>query len=96
MSENVNSSVKLKLQGVALVFPTGNKRFQMICADGAILSVHLTDKGTVHGKARSQPFFDPNGDYIFERAVRVGNYWLFPSLDSNIYPINVSNPKPRG
>ena len=86
---------EIETPGCAFVFPTGNKRFQMLCADGSLLSVHLTDTGSVHGKARSQPLFDPEGDYLFERGVRTGKYWLFPSIESNIYAIDVSSPKPK-
>lgn len=81
--------------GCALVLPSGNRRFQMMCGDGSLLTVSLNDQGEVTNKQRNEPFFDPNGDWVTEKAVRWGDTWVFVSYLGNVYPVDVSGDRPR-
>jgi methylamine dehydrogenase heavy chain len=80
--------------GCSLVYAAGPRRFFMLCANGAALTVVLDDAGrpTV---ARTQPFFDPQKDPLTEKAVRRGDEWLFVSFEGEIQPVDVSGPELR-
>lgn len=81
--------------GCALVYPSGARRFQMLCGNGAMLTVTLDDAGMLASKERSEPFFDVMEDAITEKAVRWGDRWLFASAEGYLYPVDVSGEKPR-
>ena len=80
--------------GCSLVFAAGPRRFFMLCANGAALTVTLDEDGrpTV---ARTDPFFDPQKDPLTEKGVRRGPEWLFVSFDGMVQPIDVSGPSLR-
>jgi methylamine dehydrogenase heavy chain len=75
--------------GCAVVYAAGPRRFVMLCANGALLSVKLDDEGREVGVERSEPFFDPQNDPITEKAVRRGSEWLFASFAGVIHPVDV-------
>src|SRR5262245_23998072 len=75
--------------GCSLVFAAGPRRFFMLCANGAALTVVLDDAGQPVTISRGQPFFDPQKDPLTEKAVRRGSTWLFVSFDGNVQPIEV-------
>jgi methylamine dehydrogenase heavy chain len=75
--------------GCSLVFAAGPRRFFMLCANGAALTVLLDEGGQPISISRGQPFFDPQADPLTEKAVRRGSTWLFVSFEGNIQPIDV-------
>lgn len=80
--------------GCSLVYGAGPRRFFMLCANGAALTVTLDDAGQA-AVARTEPFFDPQKDPLTEKAVRRGDEWLFVSFDGTVQPIDVSGPALR-
>src|SRR5205807_411975 len=76
--------------GCSLVYAAGARRFLMLCANGAALSVMLDDEGGEARLERSEPFFDPQKDPVTEKAVRRGNEWLFVSFEGVVHPVDVS------
>jgi methylamine dehydrogenase heavy chain len=80
--------------GCSLVFAAGPRRFFMLCANGAALTVTLDDAGQA-AVARTEPFFDPQKDPLTEKAVRRGNEWLFVSFDGMVQPVDVSGAELR-
>ena len=81
--------------GCSLAYAAGPRRFAMLCADGAFLTVTLDAAGREAGRRRSQPFFDPAADPVTEKAVRLGDTWLFVSFEGLVHPVDVSGPEPR-
>lgn len=81
--------------GCALVLPSGDRRFNMLCGDGSLMTVTLNDKGEVINKQRNDPFFDPKADWVTEKAVRWGDTWVFVSFKGNVYPVDVSGELPK-
>jgi len=75
--------------GCSLVFAAGPRRFFMLCANGAALTVVLDDGGQPISISRGQPFFDPANDPLTEKAVRRGSTWLFVSFAGDVQPIEV-------
>ncbi|HWP64902.1 MAG TPA: amine dehydrogenase large subunit [Candidatus Limnocylindria bacterium] len=76
--------------GCSLVFAAGPRRFFMLCANGAALTVDLDDGGQPASISRGQPFFDPQNDPLTEKAVRRGSTWLFVSFEGYVQPIDVA------
>ncbi len=81
--------------GCALVLPSGDRRFNMLCGDGSLLTVTLNDKGEVTNQQRNDPFFDPKTDWVTEKAVRWDDTWIFVSFNANVYPVDVSGKQPK-
>ncbi|HEV7735400.1 MAG TPA: amine dehydrogenase large subunit [Candidatus Binatia bacterium] len=79
--------------GCSLVFAAGPRRFFMLCANGAALTVSLDEAGGAPKVERTAPFFKPIEDPITEKAVRRGNEWLFVSFAGVIHPVDVSGPQ---
>jgi len=75
--------------GCSLVYAAGPRRFFMLCANGAALTVTLDDAGQAT-VARTDPFFDPQKDPLTEKAVRRGDTWLFVSFEGMVQPIDVA------
>jgi methylamine dehydrogenase heavy chain len=75
--------------GCSLVFAAGPRRFFMLCANGAALTVVLDDAGQPVSISRGQPFFDPAKDPLTEKAVRRGSTWLFVSFAGDVQPVEV-------
>ena len=78
--------------GCSLVYTAGPRRFLMLCANGAALTVTL-DASAAASVERTEPFFDPQKDPITEKAVRRGNEWLFVSYAGVVHPVDVSGEK---
>ncbi len=81
--------------GCSLVYAAGARRFVMLCADGALLTVTLDDEGREVAKTRSQPFFDPHSDPVTEKPVRRGDRWFFVSFEGIVHPVDVAAAEPR-
>jgi methylamine dehydrogenase heavy chain len=78
---------EIETAGCALVYPTGRRTFFSICADGSLLLTTLTEAGALASRTRSTVLFDSMKDPLTEKAVRVGDVWLFASFQGTIYPI---------
>ncbi|HEV2442015.1 MAG TPA: amine dehydrogenase large subunit [Steroidobacteraceae bacterium] len=84
---------EIETPGCALVYPTGPRSFFSICADGALLDVHLDEAGHVSSRVHTRDFFDVSSDPVTEKGVRLGSRWLFVSYGGTIYSVDI---KPRG
>jgi len=78
---------EIETAGCTLVYPTGRRTFFSICADGSLLLTTLSDDGTLASRKRSATLFDGMKDPLSEKAVRLGEVWLFASFQGTIYPI---------
>jgi methylamine dehydrogenase heavy chain len=81
--------------GCALVLPSGDRSFLMMCGDGSLMTITLNDKGEVTNKKRNHPFFDPKADPVTEKAVRWKDTWIFVSFKGDVYPVDISSGQPR-
>lgn len=85
---------EIETPGCSLVYPNGPRRFLSLCADGALFTVTLDEQGREASRSLSAPFFDPRTDPVTEKAVRVGDQWLFVSFDGVVHPVDGSGPQP--
>jgi methylamine dehydrogenase heavy chain len=81
--------------GCSLVYAGGPRRFLMLCANGALLTLALDEAGKEARLERSEPFFDPQKDPVTEKAVRRGNEWFFVSFEGMVHPVDVAGERPR-
>jgi methylamine dehydrogenase heavy chain len=81
--------------GCALVLPSGDRSFLMMCGDGSLMSVTLNDEGKVINRQRNDPFFDPDTDPVTEKPVRWEDTWIFVSFTGEVYPVKVSGDQPK-
>jgi len=86
---------EVQAPGCSLVYAAGPRRFFMLCANGAALTVTLDDEGREQAVARTAPFFDANKDPLTEKAVRRGNEWLFVSYEGMLHAVDVTGERPR-
>ena len=86
---------EVQAPGCSLVYAAGPRRFFMLCANGAALTVTLDDEGREQAVARTAQFFDANKDPLTEKAVRRGNEWLFVSFEGQVRAVDVSGPELR-
>jgi methylamine dehydrogenase heavy chain len=82
---------EIQTPGCSLVYGAGPRRFVMLCADGALLSVRLDARGGKLERVRSERFFDPDVDPVIEKAVRHGETWLFVSFEGRVHPVEVGS-----
>ena len=82
---------EIETPGCALVYPTGPRSFFTICADGALLDVHLDDAGHVSSRVHTQDFFDVAADPVTEKGVRLGSRWLFVSYGGTVYTVDITS-----
>ena len=82
---------EVETPGCALVYPTGPRSFFSICADGALLDVHLDDVGRVSSRVHTRDFFDVSADPVTEKGVRLGNRWLFVSYGGMVYSVDITS-----
>ncbi len=80
--------------GCSLVYPASNRRFAMLCIDGALLVIGLDERGGVASRRRTAPFFDPDRDPITEKGVRWGDRWLFASFEGRLHEVDLSGEEP--
>jgi methylamine dehydrogenase heavy chain len=87
-------AAELETPGCAMVYPSGPRRFSMLCGDGRWLTVELTANGSEASRAMSEPFFDVQKDPITEKGVRAGDHWYFASFDGLVHDVDVSGAAP--
>jgi methylamine dehydrogenase heavy chain len=81
--------------GCALVYPSGPRRFFMLCADGALLDIELAQDGSEAQRVKSDAFFDPRQDPITEKGVRLGSRWLFLSFNGLVHEADFAVAQPQ-
>ena len=86
---------EVPIPGCSMVYPTGERGFSSLCADGGMLTVHLDEAGGLASTERTAPFFDIDADALFEKpAVRAGVAW-FPTFLGNVVRIDLSGDMPQ-
>ena len=76
--------------GCTLAYPTGERGFSSLCADGRFLSTELTAEGGVARQTRTDAFFNSDDTPIFERPAVIADTAYFPSFAGLVYPVDVS------
>ena len=85
---------EVETPGCAEVFAAGPSAFNMICGDGAMLTLQLDDAGKVT-TARSKKFFDPQADIIDDKMAAYGASWAFFTISGKVQMIDMANGIPK-
>jgi len=80
--------------GCHLAYPAGARRFAMLCGDGTLQLITLDAQGGEARRTRSPVFFDAQGDPVTEKAVRIGDRWLFVSFEGWLHEVDLSGEAP--
>lgn len=76
--------------GCALTMPVENRGFLMLCGDGALQLVRLSDGGTESDRHRSDTFFSVEEDPVFDQPIRTGpSSWQLISFEGNVFDVSV-------
>lgn len=84
---------EVETPGCAEVFAGGARAFNMICGDGTMLTLLLDDAGNAT-TARSEKFFDPQGDIVDDKMAPYGGSWAFFTKSGQVQMIDMSGGKP--
>ena len=85
---------EIPIPGCSMVYPTGERGFSSLCANGTMLTVQLDEQGQMASSGRSEKFFDIDADALFEKpAVHEGVY-RFPTFQGNVVAIDLSGDLP--
>jgi methylamine dehydrogenase heavy chain len=76
--------------GCSLVYPMAGRAFASICTDGSMLSVQLDEEGKQASSARTDVFFDANGDALIEKAAMVDGVAYFPTFLGRMFPVDLN------
>jgi methylamine dehydrogenase heavy chain len=82
---------EVSIPGCGLVYAAGDARFFSLCGDGSLLSVEIEDDGAARTQ-RIPGFCDPTRDPVTEKAVRIGDRWIFVSFEGMVHSVDVSGP----
>ncbi len=85
---------EIPIPGCNFVFPTGERGFSTICANGGMVTYALNSDGSVNSSARTEPFIDIDADPIFVKNAELNGITFFPSYKGRIQPIDFSGIKP--
>ena len=77
--------VEVDIPGCFYLYPTGNRSFNAICANGSFLSVELDDAGSPVELTRTDVLFDTEEDLVTSGGVRVGDTWYHVSQKGFLY-----------
>ncbi|MEM7466851.1 MAG: amine dehydrogenase large subunit [Pseudomonadota bacterium] len=85
---------EVETPGCAQVFQAGNRAFNMICGDGSMLTLKLSDSGEVE-TVRSEKFFDPRADMLDDKMDQIGDSWVFFAKSGTVHQVDMSNGEPK-
>jgi methylamine dehydrogenase heavy chain len=85
---------EIALPGCNFVFPTGERGFSTICADGSMVTYVLNRDGSVQSSERTEPFIDIDTDPIFVKNAELKGVTYFPSYQGRIQPVDFRSDTP--
>ncbi len=78
---------EIPIPGCSLAFAAGPRALFSLCFNGGALVTYLKEDGTLDRQARVDGIFDAEGDFIADTGARLGDSWLFPSVEGNVYAL---------
>nr|WP_277602476.1 amine dehydrogenase large subunit [Parahaliea mediterranea] len=76
--------------GCTFVYPSGDRGFSSLCADGRFMSTSLERDGSIAQQVRTDAFFSTDVNPIFERAAIINDTGYFPGFDGMVWPVDFS------
>lgn len=82
---------EISTAGCAFVYPVSGQRFMQLCGDGTVQVISLGNDGKESGRVRSNKFFDPDTDPVFDFAVANGDNWILISYAGLVYEVSIDD-----
>lgn len=83
---------EIDLPGCAHIYPTGERGFATLCADGSMTSIALDEKGQVASSKVLNKIYDIDKQPMFNTPVMVGTTAWFVSFYGQLKPFDMSGP----
>jgi methylamine dehydrogenase heavy chain len=80
---------EISTPGCAMIMPSGDTGFLMICGDGTLQLIRLDDAGKEAKRIRSKKFFVVEEDPVFAQPLQTESGWLLVSHDGRAYDVSV-------
>ncbi len=87
--------VDIDLPGCSLIYPTGERGFMSLCADGTMTSIALDTDGTLAGTTTSEVFNDIDGDPMFMTPAMIGRTAWFVTFKGAFRGVDLSQASAR-
>lgn len=85
----------IDLPGCSLIYPTGDRGFMSLCADGTMTSIALDAAGKIANTVTSAAFNDIDKDPMFMTPAMVGRTAWFATFRGGLRGIDLSGPVAR-
>jgi len=85
---------EISTPGCNLIFPTGERGFSTLCADGSMSTFVLDTDGSIQSSKRSERFIDIDADPLFAKNAEIAGITYFPSFQGRIQPIDFRGTTP--
>ncbi|MCZ6888417.1 MAG: amine dehydrogenase large subunit [Gammaproteobacteria bacterium] len=79
---------EISTPGCALMLPTGERSFLMLCGDGALQLIRLNRRGEEAARTRSDEFFDIDDDPVYDKPVPTPDGWLLVSYEGRVFDVS--------
>lgn len=86
---------EISTPGCAVIMPSGEQAFLMICGDGTLQLIRLDDAGMEAARTRSKPFFVVEEDPVFAFPMQTDRGWLLVSHGGRAYDVSVEGDNVR-
>ncbi len=82
---------EISTAGCAFVYPVSGRRFMQLCGDGTVQVITLGRDGRESDRERSEVFFDPETDPVFDFALANGDNWILISFEGLVYELTIDD-----
>lgn len=86
---------EISTPGCAMIMPTGEQAFAMICGDGTLQLIRLDAEGKEVSRTRSQSFFVVEEDPVFALPLETDAGWLLVTHDGRVFEATVDGDEIR-
>jgi methylamine dehydrogenase heavy chain len=80
---------EISTPGCAIIMPTGETAFMMICGDGTLQYIGIGEDGKETVRERSKSFFSVDSDPVFDKPMKTGEGWLLISHSGRAFEVRV-------
>ena len=91
--ESRQFTAEISVAGCGMIMPVNDASFLMVCGDGTLQLIMLTDDGAELKRVRSKKFFSVQDDAVFDRVARTRDGWLLVSHAGRAYDVSVEGAK---
>ena len=81
---------EISTPGCAVIMPSGERGFMMICGDGSLQYIELDPDGSETARERSKPFFVVDEDPVFAHPLKLSEDWLLISHEGLVYQVDMN------